>query len=150
MLSKGYLGRIFTSALLRICGLGFDLLPCLRRDSSGTVFLCVCAGFLPHEGSNRFTIILRPKNGAHKIPYAHLTPRWQTQTIGEPSWGRNPVQNTISQNYHGGKSKPRPHVRNNALVNILPKQPLESTNKPVRTVQIQEQVDKTTVIPVVP
>ena len=41
-------------------------------------------------------------------------------------------------------------MRNNALVNILPKQPLESTNKPVRTVQIQEQVDKTTVIPVVP
>ena len=68
---------------------------------------------------------------------------------GNPHGEETPHENTITQgqNFHGGKSKPRPHVRNNALLNVLPKQPLEITNKPV---QIQTQIDKTTVIPVVP
>ena len=92
---------------------------------------------------------------AHTRSHAHISHRdGKHKQSGNPHGEETPRKNTISrlkcQNYHGGKSKPRPHVRNNALVNILPKQPLESTNKPVRTVQIQEQVDKTTVIPVVP
>ena len=41
-------------------------------------------------------------------------------------------------NYHSSKSESRLHVRNDAPINLLPKQTLESTNKPIRTIQIQK------------